>query len=80
MKSSLKSVSLLIGVLLTSICNINCQSNCIIKEGTQDNTKINGQKKPQDSFYASTLNKAKTPLPYNYIHEKDVFWEKKDEI
>lgn len=34
-------------------------------------------KTPRDGFYDRTLHKTKRPLPYDYIHEKDVFWEKR---
>lgn len=34
-------------------------------------------KKPRDSFYDRYLHTEKMPLPYDHIHEKDVFWEKR---
>ncbi|WMX15596.1 MULTISPECIES: gliding motility protein GldN [unclassified Aureispira] len=32
---------------------------------------------PRDGFYDRYLHKEKQVLPYDYIHEKDVFWEKR---
>ena len=33
--------------------------------------------RPRDNFYNRYLHKEKMPLPYDHIHEKDVFWEKR---
>ena len=77
MTTTLKSVYLLIIILLTSFTTINCQSSCIVEPEIQDNKKAHEHKKPQDSFYTRNLHTEKIPLPYNHIHEKDVFWEKK---
>ena len=43
-----------------------------VKKTTQEACK-----KPRDGFYDRYLHKEKMPLPYDYIHEKDVFWEKR---
>ena len=37
---------------------------------------INAQA-PKDNFYDRYLHKEKRTLPYNHVHERDVFWEKR---
>lgn len=46
----------------------------VSKDNDKDKTAC---KKPRDGFYDRYLHKEKRPLPYDYIHEKDVFWEKR---
>ncbi len=42
-------------------------------------TKIAAQKtnSPRDGIYTQNLQDEKKPLPYAWVHEKDIFWEKR---
>ncbi len=58
---------------------IQAQNTIITEAGittTEEDKKTTCQR-PRDGFYDRTLHKEKMPLPYDHIHEKDVFWEKK---
>ncbi len=56
-----------------------------VKIFAQDNTRAQSANetiaancpKPRDNFYNRYLHTEKRPLPYDHVHEKDVFWEKR---
>ncbi len=47
------------------------QNNNVTESGNSTNTT------PRDNFYNRYLTKEKNVLTYDFIHEKDVFWEKR---
>jgi gliding motility associated protien GldN len=66
--------------LLLLVSTLNAQNTYMTEAGVRvaaDSKDATACKKPRDGFYDRYLHKEKMPLPYDYIHEKDVFWEKR---
>lgn len=67
--------------LLIFIESLNAQNTYMTEAGvrvtSEDPKDTKNCKTPRDGFYDRSLHKEKMPLPYDYIHEKDVFWEKR---
>jgi gliding motility associated protien GldN len=49
----------------------------VTESGTRVTQETKPCAKPRDGFYDRYLSKEKMPLPYDFVHEKDVFWEKR---
>ena len=64
----------LIAAALFSISSSFAQDN--IRAQSANETIAANCPKPRDNFYNRYLHTEKRPLPYDYVHEKDVFWEK----
>lgn len=80
MNASTKITGIIATSLLVFIGTLNAQNTYMTEAGVRvvSNEKDgNNCKKPRDGFYDRYLHKEKMPLPYDYIHEKDVFWEKR---
>ncbi|BDS14864.1 type IX secretion system ring subunit PorN/GldN [Aureispira anguillae] len=77
MNSITKITSLLVAGLLVVTNSIDAQNTYMTEAGVRVTEDKKACKKPRDGFYDRYLHKEKMPLPYDYIHEKDVFWEKR---
>ncbi len=64
----------LVATALISMNTLSAQNNPNTENGNSIAANCN---KPRDNFYNRYLHTEKMPLPYDHIHEKDVFWEKR---
>lgn len=72
MKSNSKTValSLLVGLCAPFALSAQFGSNVTESGNTQ-------KQNPRDNFYNRYLHTEERAIPYDYVHEKDVFWEKR---
>jgi len=77
MTTNLKLVCLLATALLTFAITLSAQNTTMTESGIRVENKKTNCVKPRDGFYDRYLHKEKMPLAYDFIHEKDVFWEKR---
>jgi len=66
--------------LVLLVSTVNAQNTYMTEAGVRvasDSKDEKACKTPRDGIYNRYLHKEKMPLPYDYIHEKDVFWEKR---
>lgn len=76
--NKLLQFALLLTMLFSLFSNsILAQETIMTESGPQLIQNQKECKKPLDGFYERTLHTEKRPLAYDYIHEKDVFWEKR---
>lgn len=80
----MNAITKVTGIIITSLVvlasSLSAQNTYMTESGTTiaSNSKdAKPCKKPRDGFYDRYLHTEKMPLPYDYVHEKDVFWEKR---
>lgn len=80
----MNAITKVIGTIATSllVCmnTLNAQNSYMTESGlsvASNSKEVKACKTPRDGFYDRYLHKEKMPLPYDYVHEKDVFWEKR---
>lgn len=80
----MNAITKVIGTIATSllVCmnTLNAQNTYMTESGlsiASNSKEVKACKTPRDGFYDRYLHKEKMPLPYDYVHEKDVFWEKR---
>ena len=76
MKTTMKLVCLLLTILLGGNTSLKAQTT-VTESGASVQKDAKECPKPRDGFYDRYLHKEKMPIAYDYIHEKDVFWEKR---
>lgn len=76
--NSITKNAILLAIALLVVTNVLTAQNTYMTEaGVRVEKDKADCKAPRDGFYDRYLHKEKMPLPYDYIHEKDVFWEKR---
>jgi gliding motility associated protien GldN len=83
----MNGITKVIGIITTSLLvltsTLNAQdtymteAGVLVESGANEVKKVKACNTPRDGFYDRYLHTEKMPLPYDYVHEKDVFWEKR---
>jgi gliding motility associated protien GldN len=67
----------IVGLIAAALFSISSFAQDNIRTQSANETIAANCPKPRDNFYNRYLHTEKRPLPYDYVHEKDVFWEKR---
>jgi len=80
----MNAITKIIGTITTSLLvltsTLKAQNTYRTESGVSvasESKEVKACNRPRDGFYDRSLHQEKMPLPYDYVHEKDVFWEKR---